>query len=147
MSTTDLIAILSLVTVVATVLMLAACHYKWAHPKKWHLKGAPPPPGFDEAMDVIAMFTPGMKQGGYIEWVTGPFFLKGQRVAGALMGTNPFRIKLMYVYEIEKSALAHEMEHAYQITTSGITLEPSESPGMAMAIATINAAIAKELGR
>jgi hypothetical protein len=98
-------------------------------------------------MDVLSVYTPGMKQAGYIEWVVGPFILNGQRVAGALTGTNPIRIKLMYVHEIEKSALAHEIEHAYQITTSGTTLEPSESPSMAAAIKEMNRAIALELGR
>jgi hypothetical protein len=148
MTTMDLMAILTLVSIVATVLYVAWRKFIWAHPKKWIVTGKSPA-GFDVAMGIISRFTPGLKQAGYIEWVDGPFMVTeiNKWAAGVLSGTDPIRIKLTFFDLIENSALAHEMDHAWRLMTTGETPEPADDKMVAAYINEVNARIARALGR
>jgi hypothetical protein len=148
MTTMDLMAILTLVSIVATVLYVAWRKFIWAHPKKWIVTGKSPA-GFDVAMGIISRFTPGLKQAGYIEWVDGPFMVTeiNKLAAGVLSGTDPMRIKLMYVENVEETALAHEMDHAWRVATTGDCPEPADDKMVAAYINEVNARIARALGR
>jgi hypothetical protein len=148
MGTLDLVAILTLVAIVAGVALVARWNWQRKHPTKWTIKGTPPH-GLREALAVISRFTPGMPQAGTIEWVEGYFVVKeiNKPAAGVMYGVEPIHIKLTYFERIEQTALAHECDHAWRVITTGESIEPSESPMVANYIAAVNSEIAKALGR
>jgi hypothetical protein len=96
--------------IIVAVPMWYVIVYKKRQPKNWYCKGVAPP-FFWEAIAIMAKQI-GLPQAGYIEWVIGPFMIGQTKAAGAMLGTQPIRIKVMYVDPIDQSALAHELVHA-----------------------------------
>ncbi len=115
-------------------------------PPVWEHHGEPPP-GYLQALRVIEERAPGLPAKGRIYWRTEPWYDMGRRVAGILVTTQPVTVEVLYDVRIERTALAHELGHAWYALTKGKVPEPSQDAEFAAWLRETNAAIAQSLGR
>ena len=113
----------------------------WVHVGK-------PPPDVDVALEVIGAATPGMPKAGTIIWEPKPFLIDwGRLVAGCVDGYDPIQIRVLYDDRVERTALAHELGHVWSsLTNQGFGESPADTRFVKW-FSTLNADIARRLGR
>lgn len=148
--------VLGIVAAVSVVLLMAGI-WVWAYyrrkkreagwPKTWIHLGKPPP-DIDIALEVIDLLTPGMTHAGTIEWMDeNGFYADGRRVAGLCVGTKPIHVQVSYHPIVEKTALAHELGHAWSILTNqGFGESPADTRFVSW-FNQVNREIMKRCGR
>jgi hypothetical protein len=120
-------------------------------PRGWTHVGTPPS-GADKALGVLHDLCPGMPWGGTIEWVDELPGTAGGRLGDALPSVGEVldydsnRIRLVRHAEVFETALAHQVHHLWQHSTTGHHYE-LENETFRRWVNDANSMIATELGK
>lgn len=98
-------------------------------PRSWRQVGSPPP-GVEQALQVLRDLCPGMPWGGTIEWVAGPV---GSAPAagiaiegGSILDLRKHRLRLQRASRVWETALARAIHHLWLHATSGEREAPED---------------------
>lgn len=101
-------------------------------PTKWVNRGGPVPQGVEVALAIICQRAPGLPPMGYIDWVPEPMPYGEGYSAGFYLGRYPVTVQVVFDPLVERTALAHELGHAWYEITKGLTVEPKDDPAFAL---------------